>query len=83
MNKEQNLEDKDKALHIGCVKHWLLTRKFLWEKVVFDNGIVGKNYHRYDHRIYDYCFGMGENGKYGDVNTAIKWQLEALARACA
>lgn len=67
---------------IQLVKHWLLTRKWLWKKVVFDNGIVGRNYHRYDHRIFSYCQGMGNNGKYGDVNTAIKWTIEALNRAC-
>lgn len=70
-------------LTIPRVKHWLLTRKWLWKKVVFDNGIVGRNYHRYDHRILAYCQGMGDNGKHGDVNTAIKWTIEALNRACA
>ena len=78
MNNEQNPQ-----LTIPRVKHWLLTRKWLWKKVVFDNGIVGKNYHRYDHRIYSYSQGMGNNGESGNVNTAIKWQIEALHRACA
>ena len=69
-------------LTIPRVKHWLLTRKWLWKKIVFDNGIVGKNYHRYDHRILSYCQSMGDNGKHGDVNTAIKRTIEALNRAC-
>ena len=68
---------------IPFVKHWLLTQKWLWKKVVFDNGIAGKNYHRYDHRLYPYSYGMGNNGKHGDVNTAIHWCIEGLIRACA
>jgi len=78
MNTEQTRQSA-----IQLVKHWFLTRKWLWKKVVFDNGIVGRNYHRYDHRILPYCQGMGDNGKHGDVNTAIKWTIEALNRACA
>ena len=70
-------------LGIFIVMHWLLTQKWLWKKIVFDNGIVGKNYHRYDHRILPYCQVMGDNGKHGDVNTAIKWTIEALNRTCA
>ena len=60
------------------IKQWLLTRKWLWKKVIFDNGVVGKNYHRYDHLIYHYSQGMGNNGEYGDVNTAIKITLNYL-----
>lgn len=81
MQKNKNKETEQCDLH--GVKHWLLTRKWLWKKVVFDNGIVGTNYHRYDHRILSYCQGMGDNGKHGDVNTAIKWTIEALNRARA
>lgn len=58
------------------IKHWLITRTWLWKKVVFDNGIVGRNYHRYDHRIFSYSQGMGDNGIYGDINKAIKCQLQ-------
>lgn len=73
-----------KALIIQRVRHWLLTRKWLWKKVVFDNGIVGRNYTRYDHRILPYVQGMGENGKYGGLNEAIKQQISTLQkRACA
>ena len=72
INNEQNTQ-----LAIPRVKHWLLTQKWLWKKIVFDNGILGKNYHRYDHRILPYCQGMGDNGKHGDVNTAIKRTIEA------
>jgi hypothetical protein len=61
------------------IKQWLLTRKWLWKKVIFDNGVAGKNYHRYDHRIYHSCQGMGNNGEFGDVNTAIKITLEYLS----
>jgi len=60
------------------IKKWLLTRKWLWKKVIFDNGVAGKKYHRYDHRIYNYCQGMGDNGELGDVNTAIKITLDHL-----
>ena len=60
------------------IKQWLLSRKWLWKKVIFDNGVVGENYHRYDHRIFNYCQGMGNNGKLGDVNTAIEITLEYL-----
>ena len=57
--KGKNLNEQLKPqLNIPRVKHWLLTRKLLWKKVVFDNGIVGRNYHRYDHRILAYCQGM-------------------------
>lgn len=64
-----------KSLIIQRVRCWLLTRKWLWKKVLFDNGIVGRNYTRYDHRIFPYVQGMGENGKYGGVNEAIKQQI--------
>jgi hypothetical protein len=66
------------AIREQMIKQWLLTRKWLWKKVIFDNGVAGKNYHRYDHRIFNYCQGMGNNGKLGDVNTAIKITLEYL-----
>lgn len=75
---------RPKALIIQRVRHWLLTRKWLWKKVVFDNGIAGRNYTRYDHRIFPYVQGMGENGKYGGVNEAIKQQISNNnKRACA
>jgi acetylglutamate synthase len=60
------------------IKQWLLSRKWLWKKVIFDNGVAGKNYYRYDHRIFNYCQGMGNNGELGDVNTAIEITLEYL-----
>jgi hypothetical protein len=60
------------------IKQWLLSRKWLWKKVIFDNGVIGENYHRYDHRIFNYCQGMGNNGELGDVNTAIEITLEYL-----
>lgn len=60
------------------IKKWLLTRKWLWKKVIFDNGVAGNNYHRYDHILFHYCQGMGNNGILGDVNTAIKLTLEYL-----
>ena len=72
-----------KPLRLSFVRHWLITRKWLWKKVVFDNGVLGKNYHRYDHRIFTYAEGMGDNGKYGDVSTAIIRKIDALKRACA
>lgn len=81
--EENNNNPQAKQCNLHIVKHWLLSRTWLWKRVVFDNGVAGTNYHRYDHRIFNYCYGMGDNGKYGDVNTAIKWKLEALARACA
>lgn len=62
----------------GIIKFWLITRKWMWKKVVFDNGIVGKNYHRYDHRLYPYTWGMGDNGEHGGAQTAIKNQLDAM-----
>ncbi len=58
---------------LSIVICWLISRKFLWRKIVFDNGIIGKNYNRYDHRILSYSIGMGNNGKYGDINTVITW----------
>lgn len=62
---------------------WLLSQKWLWKKVVFDNGNCGSNYHRYDHRILSYCQGMGDNSENGDVNTAIKWSIESFNRNLA
>ncbi len=53
-------------------KRWLLTRKWLWKKVVFDNGVVGKNYHRYDHLILPYSEAMGDDGKYGGIKEVIE-----------
>ena len=58
------------------IKNWLITRKWLWRKIVFNNGIVGTNYHRYDHIIFSYCQGMGDNGEFGNVETAIEIQLQ-------
>jgi len=57
-------------------EHWLLSRKWLWKRVVFDNGVGGRRYHRYDHVILSYSQGMGDYGEYGDVCTAIKWSIE-------
>lgn len=54
------------------LKEWLITRTWLWKKVVFDNGVCGKNFVRYDHRILSYCEGMGDNGADGSVSDAIK-----------
>tara|TARA_R110000851_G_scaffold329247_2_gene500960 strand:- start:4658 stop:4849 length:192 start_codon:yes stop_codon:yes gene_type:complete len=58
------------------IKNWLITRKWLWIKVVLNNGVVGTNYHRYDHIIFPYVQGMGDDGAFGNVETAIKNQLE-------
>jgi hypothetical protein len=71
-----------KQCTIPSVIYWLVVQKWLWKKVVFDNGISGRNYHRYDHRILPHVQGMGDNGENGDVNTAIKWQLKQMFRAC-
>lgn len=62
------------------LKYWLITRKFLWKKVVFDNGELGVFYTRYDHRFLPYSHGMGNNSKNGDVNTVIDWQVYKLQR---
>ena len=59
-------------------KIWLIKQPFLWKKIIFDNGISGKNYHRYDHRIFNYSIGTGNNGRNGDVLTAIIWQLNLM-----
>ena len=75
-------KQKSKSLRLSVVRYWLITRKWLWKKVVFDNGVSGKNYHRYDHRIFPYAEGMGDNGEYGDVSTAIARKIDALKRAC-
>jgi hypothetical protein len=64
-------------LHLNI---YLITRKWLWKKVVFDNGVAGKNYHRYDHRLFNYTEGMGDNGYLGDVTTAINRLLGFLQR---
>ena len=57
-NTHETSEKKGlKALIIQRVRYWLLTRKWLWKKVVFDNGIVGRNYHIYDHRVLPYVQG--------------------------
>ena len=77
------LEKRILALSIPRVRRWLLTRRCLWRKVVFDNGVVGRNYHRYNHILYPYVQGMGDNGKDGGVDTAISRQLGNLIRACA
>ena len=53
-------------------------RKWLWKKVVFDNGVAGKKYHRYDHRLFPYRQDMGDNGEDGDINKAIGLMVEAL-----
>lgn len=53
------------------IERWLITRKWLWKKVVFDNGVCGERYHRYDHRILSYAEGMGDDGKSGDVDKVI------------
>ncbi len=68
---------------ISSFKYWAITRKWLWQRVVFDNGVVGRNYHRYDHILYSYCQGMGDNGEYGGINTVIKLQVESSMRNCA
>ena len=73
---------KIKEWFLHFVIYWLTVQKWLWKKVVFDNGIVGKNYHRYDHRILPYVQGMGNNGKYGKIDTAIDRQLKQTNRAC-
>lgn len=65
-------------MQISNIKRWLVTRRWLWKKVVFDNSLVGKNYHRYDHRIYSYSHGMGNFGKKGGKNEAIFIQLNQL-----
>ena len=62
------------------IKYWLITRKFLWKKVVFDNGILGAFYTRYDHIVLPYSYGMGNNSKNGDINTVIDWQLYKLQK---
>lgn len=82
MSKKMTKLSKLKQWVLYSVKYWLITRKFLWKKVVFDNGIAGTYYTRYDHRILPYAQGMGHRGKNGDVNTAISWQLEMFERAC-
>lgn len=76
--KETSSNNKSKSLIIQRIRHWLLTRKWLWKKVVFDNGIVGKNYTRYDHRVLPYTQGMGENGRYGGLNEAIEKQVTLM-----
>ena len=81
MSKEMTKLSKLKQWVLYSVKYWLITRKFLWKKVVFDNGIAGTYYTRYDHRIYPYSHGMGHRGKNGDVNTVIDWQVYELQRA--
>jgi hypothetical protein len=75
-------KQQSKSFRLSPVRYWLITRKWLWKKVVFDNGVVGKNYHRYDHRIFPYTEGMGDNGKDGDVSTAIERKIDTLKRAC-
>lgn len=57
------------------IKYWLISQKWLWKLIIFDNGVVGNQYHRYDHRIFSYSQGMGNNGEYGDINKAIELQL--------
>ncbi|MBK5202159.1 MAG: hypothetical protein JJE45_00355 [Prolixibacteraceae bacterium] len=57
---------------------WLLSRKWLWKRVVFDNGIVGNNYVRYDHRLLSYCEGMGMNGVWGTKEDAIRNCLNSI-----
>lgn len=59
-------------IKVSKFKFWLLTRKWLWKKEVFDNGCVGANYHRYDHRILLYAEGMGDNGSDGNIDTVIQ-----------
>ena len=69
--------------YIPVIRYWLLTRKWLWRKVIYNTTIKGieyKNWHRYDHRLYRYSFNMGENSKYGDVNTAIDYCLYTVIR---
>ena len=82
MNTDSNKTETEQCT-IPSVRRWLVTRTWLWRKVVFDNGIVGRNFHRYDHILLPYCMGMGDNGKDGDKKTAIKWQIDALCRAYA
>ena len=83
MSKEMTKLSKLKQWVLYNVKYWLITRKFLWKKVVFDNGMAGTYYTRYDHRIYPYSHGMGNRGKNGDVNTVIDWQVYQLQWAYA
>ena len=54
------------------IKKFFLTKKLFWKKIVFDNGICGKNYHRYDNLFLPYSEGMGDNGKYGNVDDVVK-----------
>lgn len=82
MSKEMTKLNKLKKWFLYSVKYWLIKRKFLWKKVVFNNGIAGNYYTRYDHIILPYTQGMGHKGKKGDVNTAISWQLEMFKRDC-
>lgn len=66
---------------VSAIRIWLVKRPWLWKKVVFDNGVVGKNYHRYDHRIFEgYVHGMGDNGYLGNVHTAIEHRLRFLIK---
>jgi hypothetical protein len=74
-NTSKTTEYRSGQQPISSFIYWLIVQKWLWKKVVFDNGIVGRNYHRYDHMILPYSQGMGEDGEDGNVHTAIKWQL--------
>ncbi len=62
------------------IRIWLIEQPWLWKKVVFNNGVVGSNYHRYDHRILPYSEGMGDRGIYGGISEAIKHCLDSLSR---
>lgn len=61
------------------IKYWLITRKYLWRKVVIDNGMLGENYKIYKHIILPYSYSAV--GYFDNLNNIIDWQIYKLQKS--